>query len=100
MDTSSESDDNIDFDHTAVLQHRRERIFNDRIFITDPTMFRERFRLTHRLFEILLRQLAPELAQSTHRSHALSAKDKLLIGLRYYATNQEYYNSGDTQGNL
>jgi len=73
-------------------------MFSKRKIITDPTHFRERFRLTRRLFEILLQRIGADLTPETSRSHALTASEKLLITLRFFATNQEYYNSGDTQG--
>jgi len=99
MDSSTASDvDSSEIEELEIVALRREYVFHDRIFITDPSMFRERFRFTHRLFEVLLQRLGPFLAPATRRSHAISATDKLLIGLRYYASNQEYYNAGDTQG--
>uniref|UniRef100_A0A915DQH9 Uncharacterized protein n=1 Tax=Ditylenchus dipsaci TaxID=166011 RepID=A0A915DQH9_9BILA len=65
----------------------RQRVFRLRTVITDPTQFRERFRLTPRQADVLLSLLGEQLEPSTFRSNAMSAKEKLLCALRFYSSN-------------
>ena len=59
---SSESDESVE------EMQIRQRVFRVRADISDPTMFRERFRLTKRQAEILLGILGVELQPCTQRS--------------------------------
>uniref|UniRef100_A0A915DY33 Uncharacterized protein n=1 Tax=Ditylenchus dipsaci TaxID=166011 RepID=A0A915DY33_9BILA len=49
------------------------------------------FQLTTRQADILLNLLGPDLQPSTLRSNPLSAKDKLLCALRFYASKSFKY---------
>ena len=59
---------------------------------------KERFRLTPHQVEILLQKLGPRLEPKAGTNNALNAKEKLLIALRFYATNDFYYSLADCQG--
>lgn len=65
-----------------------------------PKEFQRRFRLSPRQFELLLQELGPSLAPTTHSNNALTAPQKLLIALRFFASNDWYYEISDFHGNL
>uniref|UniRef100_A0A915CXY7 DDE Tnp4 domain-containing protein n=1 Tax=Ditylenchus dipsaci TaxID=166011 RepID=A0A915CXY7_9BILA len=79
-------------------QVRRQRVFRPRAIVNDPGMFRERFRLTPRQADVLLGVLGPGLEPSTKRSNPLSAREKLLCALRFFASNGLFYSIGDAEG--
>ncbi|KAI6208046.1 putative nuclease HARBI1 [Aphelenchoides besseyi] len=89
--STSESDSN---DEAEV----RPYIYRERQIITDPTQFRERYRFTPRIFELLLREVGQRLQSSKNNLMAMKADQKLMVALRFYATNGEYYNDGDLHG--
>jgi hypothetical protein len=60
--------------------------------------FGERFRLNREQFEHLLQTIGADLDPETQRSHALSAAEKLLAALRFYACGAFNYTIGDCQG--
>jgi hypothetical protein len=60
--------------------------------------FDERFRLDRLQFEQLLQMIGRDIDSVTARSHALSATDKLLAALRFYACGTFNYTIGDCQG--
>ncbi|KAI1706254.1 putative nuclease HARBI1 [Ditylenchus destructor] len=91
--SSTDSDEPL-----SQLQIRRKRTFRPRPDITDAVEFRMRFRLTLRQCEILLTIIGPDIQRTTLRSHALSAKEKVLCALRFYASNSFYYSVGDAEG--
>jgi hypothetical protein len=53
--------------------------------------FQEQFRLSPRMFELLLQRLGPRLAPKVSTNHSLTPERKLLIALKFYATNAFYY---------
>lgn len=91
MSSSSESSD-------GENANRRARIFRIRPIISDSMEFKQRFRLTRRLVDRLLNLLGPDLQPSTYRSNSLSALEKVLCALRFYASNSFNYTVGDAQG--
>lgn len=60
--------------------------------------FHERFRFTRRQVEQLLRLIGPQLAPRRRRQTYLDPEQKLLMALRFYASNGFYYSLGDAQG--
>lgn len=56
------------------------------------------FRLTKRQVEILLQQIGENLMPKRTTNHALSAEKKVLIALRFFASNERYYTIGNNQG--
>uniref|UniRef100_A0A914V606 Putative nuclease HARBI1 n=1 Tax=Plectus sambesii TaxID=2011161 RepID=A0A914V606_9BILA len=60
--------------------------------------FEERFRLSRTQCDELLQHIGPDCASTTGRSLALSAPDKLLLALRFYASGGFYYSVGDANG--
>ncbi|TKR58362.1 hypothetical protein L596_029827 [Steinernema carpocapsae] len=66
-------------------------------FFFDAALFRERFRLTQSQTEELLRIIGPAIAPDSSRNFAMTAKQKLLAALRFYASGSYYYNEGDAQ---
>ncbi|KAL7080241.1 hypothetical protein ACQ4LE_000373 [Meloidogyne hapla] len=76
-----DSDSNSDNESNENLQINTQRIFKERTIFTDPSQFRERFRVTPRLFE-LLQRIGQQITPSAPRNKALSASEKLLIALR------------------
>jgi hypothetical protein len=94
---SSSNDESSDEEQQVSI---RQRVFLPRAIVSDPAMFRQRFRLTSRQADVLLGILGPELEPSTNRSLSLSAKEKLLCALRFYASNSFLYCVGDAEGNF
>jgi len=74
------------------------RVYRPRAFFDNASEFRERFRLTPNLFYALLERVGPDLCPNTRRSCSLTAEQKLMIALRFFASNPKYYNAGDAQG--
>ena len=93
----SSSDEESDLE---ICSNINERIFRPWIFFDDANLFKERFRLYPRQAEILLQLLGDDLKPQTYRSHALTAKKKLLCALRFYASNSFFYAIGDSEGYL
>jgi hypothetical protein len=63
-----------------------------------PSEFFTRFRMSPRLFEILLGYLANTLTPKAPTNKALTSGEKLLVFLRFVATNEFYWELQDTQG--
>ena len=61
-------------------------------------LFFMRYRLTPRLVEVLLQIVGRHLKPKVPTNHALSETKKLLIFLRFVASNQFYYELEDTEG--
>lgn len=62
--------------------------------------FQRRFRLSGRQFEILLRKIGPRLSLLENTNNALTECQKLLLALRFYASNDWYYELSDFHGKL
>ena len=62
--------------------------------------FQRRFRLSGRQFEILLRKIGPRLSPLENTNNALTECQKLLLALRFYASNDWYYELSDFHGKL
>jgi hypothetical protein len=77
---------------------KKKKIYRERRVYTNPNDFYQKFRLTPRLFENLLQILGPTIKPLASTNHALSAKEKLMIFLRFAATNEFYHEVCDTQG--
>jgi hypothetical protein len=77
---------------------RRQRVYRPRLAYEDPSDFRVRFRMTPAQADELLVMLGPRLVTAGRQSTVMSAKDMLLLTLRYYASNGFYYFTGDAQG--
>lgn len=78
---------------------RKKPRFNQRRIYNDPADFKERFRFTPALFDRLLAEIGPFLEPKAATNHALTAREKLLVALRFYASGSFYYTIGDCQGN-
>ena len=78
--------------------HRQQRVFPVRATFEVPALFRERFRMWPAQAEALLTIVGPRLTPQTNCSCSLTAKQKLLAALRFYASNGFYYSVGDSQG--
>jgi hypothetical protein len=90
MDSSSDEED-------AAVPRKRPK-FNERRTYDYPADFRERFRFTPALFDRLLAEIGPYIEPKVPTNHALSAREKLMVALRFYASGQFYYSIGDAQG--
>ncbi len=88
-----------DFEGDGTICPDDKRVFRGRInFDLDPSQFRERFRLSTSQAEALLLILGPHLAPKTTKTQAMPAKEKLLVALRFFAGDAEYYSVGDCHG--
>ncbi len=79
-------------------QSRKERNVisrNGYIFLGEVD-FKERFRFTKEGIQQLLLRVGRDLEPQTARNHALSAQQKLLLALRFYASGDRYYTDGDS----
>jgi len=80
---------------------RRPRVFKERlgyVEIEGTFDFNERFRLTATKMESILLTIGPRLQHSTERSHAISARNQLIMALRWLGTGVQYWCDGDAQG--
>ena len=93
--TDSSSDDS-DFEDQELQKrpYKKRKIIEYRT----PAVIKERFRLTAHQIEILLQKVGARLGPKASTNNALNAKEKLLIGLRFYAANDFYYSLGDSEG--
>ena len=89
MDSSDSEDD---------VPRKRRRFAERKLYDEDPKTFKERYRFTPRLFDLLFEEIGDELERSTARNHALNGREVLLAALRFYASGHFYYSLGDTQG--
>lgn len=88
----------MESDEDAIVIRRRSPLFRPRVRLTDPTLFEERFRLTSTQADKLLRLLGPSLQANALHINRMTAKDKLLVALRFYASNSFFYTIGDANG--
>lgn len=93
METSSESEDEL------VQVQRRRPTFRDRInwHNFSSAVFRENFRCRPEHAEILLQLVGEDLQPKYFSNHALTAKEKLLIALRFFADNDDYHAVGSAE---
>lgn len=91
------SDDDSDDEPIAKRPYRfRQRVdYSER-----EEEFKERYRFSTRLFELLYRELKDDLDPVESTNHALTGKQKLLLALRFYASGHFYYSVGDMQGSF
>jgi hypothetical protein len=87
---SSDSEDDIP---RKAYTYRKRMLHTE-----DPREFRERYRLTPRLFDLLFAEIGNQLEKQTDRSHALSSKESLLAALRFFSSGHFYYSLADCQG--
>lgn len=92
--SSDSDDDETALPVTATYQKRVRRNFEE------PNDFHERFRVTPRQAEILLQIVGPHFNIKGRTNNALSVKEILLVGLRFFASNSFYYNVADAQGSF
>ncbi|CAK5046569.1 unnamed protein product [Meloidogyne enterolobii] len=76
---------------------KQNKIYRPRKYFEEEN-FRERFRLDREQFEDFLSQISASLKPINSTNHAMSAKDKLLTALRFYATGSIYAVIGDSHG--
>jgi hypothetical protein len=93
FDSSDSSDDN---ENQQPIE--RTKIYRPTISYSQPSDFRQRFRFTKRQFECLLLEVGPKLRPKVSTNNAVNETQKLLITLRFYASNNFYYDVGDTMG--
>ena len=89
---------NYDDESEDEFEPRRPNKYRERRIITNPSDFFMRYRLTPRLVEVLLQIVGRHLKPKVPTNHALSETKKLLIFLRFVASNQFYYELEDTEG--
>lgn len=98
--SSSSSDDSL-IEIEWIFNIRRSKVPQDRISGLQhygDEEFRRRFRLTKRSFLSVCDIFRNELENETARSFPLSAEDKLLLTLRFYATGSFQTVLGDIAG--
>ena len=78
-------------------QMRAPPIFRHRQYF-ELENFEERFRLNRQQFDNLLTIIGPNLQPIAETNHILTPTDKLLIGLRFYASGGIYNLIGDALG--
>lgn len=97
MDLSLLSSDEEILD--VLDQLPRPRLFRDRhnafLFYSDLE-FKQRFRFSKDLVMAIIQEIGHNFDRKTYRNHSLSAADKLLIALRFYATGAFQMLVGDT----
>ncbi|KAI1716191.1 DDE superfamily endonuclease domain-containing protein [Ditylenchus destructor] len=81
-------------DNQATVKQFRERQY------FELENFTERFRLTREQVQQLVDEIGDLIGPNGHmaRNHPLSALDKVLLALRFYASGSFYYVIGDTAG--
>jgi hypothetical protein len=92
LDSDSSSDED------TFIANRRPRVYQPRMEYLNSVDFRERFRLTLHQAELLLTIIGSQIETRSTVSTAMSACHKLLVTLRFYASNSFYYTIGDGQG--
>lgn len=70
----------------------------DPFAIFDDVDFKKRFRMNKNSFNVLLAMVKDDLTVSDKRNNPVSAKDQLLIALRFFATGSFQVVSGDLIG--
>ena len=80
----------------------KQRKVKERVDVLLLTLaeFKERFRLSPTQAECLLLRIGSEIAPMNGRYYALNAKQRLCAALRFFASNNEYYNVGDNLGEV
>jgi len=85
MISSSEEEEE---EYQVRVYNFRERVdwgqFSDSIFKTN-------FRCSRATAEILLQLIGADIQPQYYRNHALSAKERLLIALRFFGDNDDYH---------
>ena len=89
IDSDSESE--------AEIEIRQMRTYRIRIDFANESEFYRRFRMNKRVFDVLLGLVNRELSPASVTPTALTAKDKLLLTLNFYGTNDPYFAVGDTR---
>lgn len=100
-DSSSSSSDESLNEIERIFSIRRSKVAQDRINGLQQygdEEFRRRFRLTKRSFLSVCDIFRDELENPTAKLDALSAEDKVLLTLRYYATGSFQTVLGDLAG--
>lgn len=94
----AEFNDSEPSDEDEVLEPRQYRFrpFNNAGL--NAAEFQQRFRFAPRHVEILAQRLANRLSAVIPTNHPLTVEQKILITLRFFATNDFYYSLGDVQG--
>jgi hypothetical protein len=64
----------------------------------DPKKFLQRYRMSERLVDLLLENLPYLRRKTSTTNRALSAPEKILVFLRFAASNHHYYDFEDLQG--
>lgn len=91
-DTSNSSDDELSEERKYVRIDLGSQVSN-------AAQFKMRFRLTPRLVDLLESILADHLSSKTKRSMPIEPKQKILITLRFLASNGVFHEVGDAHGN-
>jgi hypothetical protein len=86
--TSSSESDFEDF-----IVERRLPLFRPHVEwdIFSPGVFRENFRCTKAQAEVLLTHIGPDIAPKAFTNHAVTAKERLLIAMRFYGDSDDYH---------
>jgi hypothetical protein len=77
---------------------KKVKRYRPAIIYSQPDDFRERFRFTKRQFELLLLEVGPIITPINRTNNGINATQKLLITIRFYASNNYYYDVGDSMG--
>lgn len=81
-----------------LAHRRRQRIYRPRTEVLNAGDFHERFRLMPWQAEELILTIGPLIATRSRTPTAMTANQKLMCALRFYASNGFYYFDGDAQG--
>jgi hypothetical protein len=85
--------DNSDEENERQPNKKRRIVVYD-----DARIVYQRFRFYPRQIELLLQVVGPRITPKVRTNNALSANEKLMIGLRFFAANDYYNTLGDLQG--
>jgi hypothetical protein len=72
---------------------RNEYLFRERMdwATFSPAVFRQHFRCSSAVAELLLQQIGIYITPKVYRNHALDPKSRLLITLRFLGDNDDYH---------
>lgn len=75
-----------------------KKTFRVRRTYDNASEFYQRFRFNPRQAELLITLIGPSLMTHGSSKYCLSPKQKLLVSLRFYASNDFYYTLHDSEG--
>ncbi|XP_055306839.1 putative nuclease HARBI1, partial [Sitodiplosis mosellana] len=88
-----DDDDEVDINYRVRNYHPRIN-FN----LPTPKLFRESFRVDRQVVECIERHIGQFIQRETHRSHALSVREQILIALHFLGNGSVYHLNGYSIG--